>query len=161
MKRCRYSSSAASSIADAASTPTKPGPVITRASTNRPSRCRCVREESDRSTDDFRRDRGRQTLHQGHARSGTWRHRGAGRFDGALERAGARRNLCVLDARACNRQHQRGRIAEVLYEVDRTGAVRQVADRIELQLDVVELLSGVRKTFNERHKHRGDARAGV
>ena len=123
--------------------------------------CRCVREESDRSTDDFRRDRGRQTLHQGHARSGTRRNRGAGRFDGALQRAGARRNLRVLDARAGHRQHQRGRVAEVLDEVDRTGAVRQVADRIELQLDVVELLSGVRKTFDERHEHRGDARAGV
>ena len=132
---------------DAASTPTKPGPaIIARVARARPSAVgRCPRTAAaGRRTSSAGTEAGRPCTRV-HARDRRLRcSRGAGRFDRpSAAPARARAISASVDPRAGHRQHQRRRVAEVLDEVDRAGAVRQIADRVELQLDVVELLAGV------------------
>src|ERR1044071_1625198 len=66
---------------------------------------------------------------------------GALALDGLPQLARARLKLRRADGRAGDREHQRRRVAEVLDEVDRARALRQVVDGVELHLDVVKVLA--------------------
>ena len=67
----------------------------------------------------------------------------------------------VARRRARDGEHECRRVPEVLHEVDRTRAVRQVRDPVELQLDVVELLAdlGLPEVLVELDVHDRDAGA--
>jgi hypothetical protein len=76
-------------------------------------------------------------------------------------RLGACRNLGIAHFGLAHREHQRRGVPEVLHEVIGTGALRQIGDGVELQLDVVELLGDILGAIHERDVDGGDAGAGV
>src|SRR5262249_4291497 len=81
----------------------------------------------------------------------------ARRFDRLPHAARPLGDQHLVGARAGHGQHQRRGVAEILDEFDRPRALRQIANRVELEADVVELLADVLTRFGERAVDDGDA----
>ena len=86
---------------------------------------------------------------------------GAGGADGVLHGAGAHLDFEVIDGRAGDGHHQRGRVAEIALELDAGGALGQAwTKRLEFQIDIAELLAAIFGVFGELYVDEGCAGEG-